>query len=1301
MKWKFETAKGVHSSPAIGSDGTIYVGSYDNKLYAINPDGTEKWNFITDLYVYSSPAIGSDGTIYVGSQDNNLYAINPDGTEKWNFRTGNIVVSSPAIGYDGVVYVGSDDFKLYAIYPDGSEKWNFTTRGDVMSSPAIDSNGTIYVGSQDHKLYAINPDGSRKWRFKTGANVDTAPAIGSDGTIYVGSKDNKLYAIYPNGSEKWSFTTGFGVHSPSIDYDGTIYVGSSDNKLYAINPDGSEKWNFTTGWDVASSPAISSDGTIYVGSSDNKLYAINPDGSEKWNFITYSDVRSSPAIGSDGTIYVGSADGNLYAIGITPVPPIANAGPDQTKNEGDVVLLDGSSSYDHGGSIESYKWDFESDGIYDYQETPSNASDGAFDGITNHVYGDDGIFKATLRVTNNQNLTDTDTCNITVNNVVPTMETIIAQNAIEVTQKWTEEWVARYNGPGNDYDGSNAIAVDSIGNVYVTGMSTRYTGVIPMIHSDYVTVKYDSNGKELWVAEYNGPGNGNDEATKIAIDSVGNIYVTGESKGNGTSLDYATIKYDPSGNEQWIARYNGAANDIDRPKDIAIDSMGNIYVTGCSADNSGFYDYATVKYDSNGNQIWIAKYKGAAGGYDVARAIAVDSSGNVYVTGNEATKISSTPKYDYATVAYDSSGNELWFKRYNGPGNGDDVAEAIALDKSGNVFITGKGLGIGTSYDYETIKYDPLGNELWVARYNGPENDFEYAFAIATDSSGNVYVTGRENIGESANYATIAYDPSGNELWIARYDGLGNGNDCARALVIDSFGNVIVTGDSKGNGTSADIASIAYDSNGNELWVARYNGPGDSTDAGSAIATDTSGNIFVTGVSKGNETEYDFATIKYSSLNYYECSEGSSVTFTMNATDLGSDDLTFTWNWGDGTPDTVTTYYNNNAGPEPVYDPITNEVKSPWGTYPFNATDTVSHIYGDNGEYSVTLTVKDDDGGVTTFPIKVKVNNIEPTIEPFGPFNIDEDSPIDITGIASDPGSDDLTFTWTFEYGPTVTNVYYNDGAGPDPYPSPSGIFPFSGSDTVGHTYGDDGIFTVTLTVEDDDGGISVYKTNITISNVNPTVTIESINMDVEIGLRVAGRKYNNVSMALYEDGNSIGYVSIERIPGSPDEQMVWIPLSVDFTKSYSLTVTYTPEDPPNVGGNPVWIYIKSQNGSINKIHHTFNVQQSKKRDSHHWNHVEPWEVDLNGHFIGLSFEITSHITDPGSDDEILTFTYNSQVKTVTYLNNPPDPDPYPSPDINPVDILDTTTLIYEGPGTVYLDIIDDDGGTESDSLVL
>ena len=316
LKWTFTTGGDVNSSPAIGSDGTIYVGSDDYKVYALNPDGTEKWAFETGGWVKSSPAIGSDGAIYVGSYDHKFYALNPDGTERWEFKPWDIVWSSHAIGSDGTIYVGSYDDWIYALSPDGTKKWAFKTGGQVSSPPAIGSDGTIYVGTTGLQIYALNPDGTRKWVFKTGGSVSSSPAIGSDGTIYVASY-KKLYALNPDGTERWAFETGDWVwSSPAIGSDGTIYVGSDDYKVYALNPDGTEKWAFETeGW-VKSSPAIGSDGTIYVGSDDHKVYALNPDGRKKWEFETGGAIDSSPAIGSDGTIYVGSLrwDNKVYAL---------------------------------------------------------------------------------------------------------------------------------------------------------------------------------------------------------------------------------------------------------------------------------------------------------------------------------------------------------------------------------------------------------------------------------------------------------------------------------------------------------------------------------------------------------------------------------------------------------------------------------------------------------------------------------------------------------------------------------------------------------------------------------------------------------------------------------------------------------------------------------------------------------------------------------------------------------------------------------------------------------------------------
>jgi outer membrane protein assembly factor BamB len=206
-KWSFETGGSVIFSPVIGSNGAIYVGSYDTNVYAINPDGTLNWIFnVPGGGISSSPAIGSDGTIYVGSYDTYIYAINPDGTQKWAFRTGGAVISSAAVGSDGTIYVGSGypNDKFYAINHDGSEKWTLNCPIS-WSSPAIGLQGEIYFGSQDGYLYAVNANGTLRWKFDAGNIIYASPAIGYDGTIYVGADYGKFYAINPDGSINWVY----------------------------------------------------------------------------------------------------------------------------------------------------------------------------------------------------------------------------------------------------------------------------------------------------------------------------------------------------------------------------------------------------------------------------------------------------------------------------------------------------------------------------------------------------------------------------------------------------------------------------------------------------------------------------------------------------------------------------------------------------------------------------------------------------------------------------------------------------------------------------------------------------------------------------------------------------------------------------------------------------------------------------------------------------------------------------------------------------------------------------------------
>jgi len=317
LKWKYLTEARVQSCPAIVTDGTIYFGSDDNNLYALNSDGTLKWKYLTKGVVSSSPSIGSDGTIYVGSNDNYIYAINGDGSLKWKYQVGGIIQSSPAISSDGTVYVGSYSNNMYAINSDGTLKWSFTTENYAYSDPSIGEDGTVYFGAKDHKIYAVDQNGNLKWSVTTGERISASPAIGADGTIYVGVLNGMFYAFNTDGSIKWSYDTGKRIEqSAAIGADGTIYFGTAaGNKMfYALNPDGTFKWSYNTESEIVSAPAVGADRTIYFGSNDSYLYALNPDGTLKWQYQTGSGIYSSPAIYTDGTVYIGSNDSYLYAI---------------------------------------------------------------------------------------------------------------------------------------------------------------------------------------------------------------------------------------------------------------------------------------------------------------------------------------------------------------------------------------------------------------------------------------------------------------------------------------------------------------------------------------------------------------------------------------------------------------------------------------------------------------------------------------------------------------------------------------------------------------------------------------------------------------------------------------------------------------------------------------------------------------------------------------------------------------------------------------------------------------------------
>ncbi len=411
-------------------------------------------------------------------------------------------------------------------------------------------------------------------------------------------------------------------------------------------------------------------------------------------------------------------------------------------------------------------------------------------------------------------------------------------------------WSSRYSGTPSGEDTSWAVAIGPGNSVYVTGGSQATSSF------DLTTVKYNSSGSLEWVRNHNGPGNGYDIGWDVAVDEAGNAYVCGDGVGAASGLDFVTIKYNSTGEQQWVRRYDGPSNRNDYGYDVVLDNSNNVIVTGWSQGASTDLDFATIKYDDTGVEQWRARYDGPASMDDRTWDVKVDPSANVFVAGSSVGIGSNS---DATLVKYSQAGVQQWVARYDGPVSGFDLAYGLAVDRMGNSYITGySDGGFSNGPDCITIKYSPSGVRQWAALYNGPTSSADWGFSVTVDDNGNVFVAGASQ----GDYLILKYNASGSLQWAERYDGPGNGDDVAWDVVADRLGNVYVTGASW-SGSSTDYAVIKYSTAGVRQWVSRYDGTGNGRDFSFDMAIDNVNNICVTGFSEGSTTSTDFATVKY------------------------------------------------------------------------------------------------------------------------------------------------------------------------------------------------------------------------------------------------------------------------------------------------------------------------------------------------------------------------------------------------------------------------------------------------------
>lgn len=391
-----------------------------------------------------------------------------------------------------------------------------------------------------------------------------------------------------------------------------------------------------------------------------------------------------------------------------------------------------------------------------------------------------------------------------------------------------------------------------------------------------------------WVQRFNSSGNQDDYVVDMAVDKSGDTYITGYTIKSTFDYDFLTIKYNSAGVFQWSRTYGGSANEYDAPVGIQIDDSGYIYVAGTSKDSITNFDYLLIKYDQNGDTMYVKRYNHSL--FEEASSMCLDKFGNVYISGSGMGCSTCIP--GYLTVKFNPDGLFQWSRIYKGPSESSDPVRDIITDDSGNVYVTGMVVGtMGTI----TIKYDQLGDTVWIReslnggtllgsnfnnlylleashrilRYDIDGNLYwtincegEY-WDVLIDDSNNVFMTGLSG----ASSITKKFNILGDTVWSRKFKSLINSGNRTLSIAKDKFSNIIVTGYTEYNTPWNRFLTLAYDNMGNLLWSAFYtnNTPFLNHEA-VKVKVDTSGNIYVSGNSQGIGKGWDIALIKYARL---------------------------------------------------------------------------------------------------------------------------------------------------------------------------------------------------------------------------------------------------------------------------------------------------------------------------------------------------------------------------------------------------------------------------------------------------
>ena len=324
VAWSTEVGGPIETQVTTSPDEkTLYVASLDGAVTALGRDGRPRWKVALGDRIYSTPTVGEDGTIYVGTDAKRFVAITPAGAVRWKLETDADADTGSAIAQDGKVIFAAGK-SVYAVRPGGDVAWRFQAKGKVYTAPAIGDDGTVFFGAQDHRAYALSAAGALAWSADLGGDVDGAPAIGDDGAVFFGTDADQVVRLGARGEIVWRADVGgFARGALSIGRDGDLLagvygplprqvrIGAANGKVMgalSVQGTGAREFGVHGG-------ALEDDGgALYFGAQDDAAYAVERNGEIRWRFATGGDVDAPLTMLSDGALLVPSDDGKVYLL---------------------------------------------------------------------------------------------------------------------------------------------------------------------------------------------------------------------------------------------------------------------------------------------------------------------------------------------------------------------------------------------------------------------------------------------------------------------------------------------------------------------------------------------------------------------------------------------------------------------------------------------------------------------------------------------------------------------------------------------------------------------------------------------------------------------------------------------------------------------------------------------------------------------------------------------------------------------------------------------------------------------------